>query len=215
MSEAADVGAQTGFLGLIFVLVSALSFARALQRLIERIWEQPHRGGVTGARRGIVWLVGWVVYLQLLAVLAQLLTGGDLTVVRLLLQVAFGTLVWWWTAHTLLDNRVPWSSLWYGALITAIGMSVLVRASRLVMPPYVESNVEQFGALGILFAISTWLLVYGAVIVVATVLGRVVAEEPRLRLPPMRGRHAAGGPESAAAHLPQGSQGRRSDAQQS
>jgi membrane protein len=49
-----------------------------------------------------------------------------------------------------------------------------------VMPPYVAANVEQFGVLGLMFAASTWLLVFGGVLVAGAVLGRVVVVEPRL-----------------------------------
>jgi hypothetical protein len=45
------------------------------------------------------------------------------------------------------------------------------------MPAYVHANVQQFGALGLLFAASTWLLAFGAVLVVAALLGRVYTEE--------------------------------------
>ena len=59
----------------------------------------------------------------------------------------------------------------------------MIQISHVVMPPYVESSVEQFGGLGLMLAASTWLFVFGGVLVVAAILGRVLIEEPRLRLP--------------------------------
>lgn len=177
-----QVRAHTGLIGIVLVIVSALSFARAVQRLFERVWEREHRGGVAGTQRCLVWLAAWVVYLQLVVmIVASLGRPLHLSALSLLLQIAVGTALWWWTAHTLLMGRVPWSSLWVGALLTATGLCLQVRLSRFVMPQYAAANVEQFGGLGVIFAASTWLLAFGGVIVIGATIGRVVVEDPVLR----------------------------------
>jgi membrane protein len=176
-----QVRTQTGLVGIVVVFISATSYARALQRLYERTWELPHRGGVPGIRRCLVWLIGCLAYLQILAfVLASLSALPGSPVWRLASQVIAGTALWWWSAHVLLQARQPWLDLLPGAVLTSVGLAVLTRASDVVMPPYVAANVEQFGVLGLVFAASTWLLVFGGVLVVAAVLGRVVVVEPRL-----------------------------------
>jgi membrane protein len=162
--------------------VSATSFARSLQRMFERTWEQPHQGGLPGLRRSVTWLVACVVYLQALALLLAVVSGfPGSSVLRLCGQVAASSMLWWWSARVLLRGREPWGRLWPSAVLTGIGLAVLTHGSQYVMPPYVRSNVEQFGALGIVFAASTWLLAFGGVLVVAGVLGRVIVEDPTLR----------------------------------
>src|SRR5262245_58001271 len=42
--SAEEIRTQTGFVGLVVVLLSATTYARALQRLYERTWKQPHLG---------------------------------------------------------------------------------------------------------------------------------------------------------------------------
>ncbi|MGH3315776.1 MAG: YhjD/YihY/BrkB family envelope integrity protein [Nocardioidaceae bacterium] len=178
---AEQVRTQTGLVGLVVVLISATSYARALQRLYERTWELPHRGGFPGIRRCLVWLIGCLAYLQILAlVLASLSALPGSPVWRLASQVIAGTALWWWSAHVLLQARQPWLDLLPGAALTSVGLAVLTQASDVFMPPYVAANVDQFGMLGLVFATSTWLLVFGGVLVVAAVLGRVVVVEPRL-----------------------------------
>jgi membrane protein len=176
-----QVRTQTGLVGIVVVFISATSYARALQRLYERTWELPHRGGFPGIRRCLVWLIGCLAYLQILAfVLTSLSALPGSPVWRLASQVIAGTALWWWSAHVLLQARQPWLDLLPGAALTSVGLAVLTRGSEVVMPPYVAANVEQFGVLGLMFAASTWLLVFGGVLVVAAVLGRVVVVEPRL-----------------------------------
>ena len=46
------------------------------------------------------------------------------------------------------------------------------------MPPYVEANAEQFGTLGIILAISTWLIGFAAIMVASALVGRVVVGGP-------------------------------------
>ena len=172
------VRTQTTVFGILLVLFSALSFARALQRMLERVWELPHRGGLVGNSRCLYWLLLWIVYLQMLALLSSVLGESRLVTVRFGTQVVITGLAWWWTSRMLLLGRVSWSALLLGAGLTAVGLTVLTRASRLVMPAYVKANVDQFGAaLGLLFAISTWLIAFGGVLVAGALIGRVYTEE--------------------------------------
>jgi membrane protein len=178
--SAEQVRTQTGLVGLVVVFISATGFARALQRLYERVWQVPHIGGIVGTRRSIVWLAGCLAYLQVLGLLLAVLSGlPGASVWRLTGQVVASTVLWWWSAHALLQRREPWRHLLPGAVLTAVGLAALTRLSEVMMPPYVTANVAQFGLLGLLFAASTWLLVLGGVLVVAAVVGRVAVVRPR------------------------------------
>ena len=46
------------------------------------------------------------------------------------------------------------------------------------MEPYVQQNAQQFGTLGVILAISTWMIGFGAVLVGSALVGRVVSEDP-------------------------------------
>jgi membrane protein len=174
-----QVRTQTGLAGVLLVVVSATSFARSMQRLFEKIWERPHLGGISGARVSLLWIAGCVAYLQILAVaLGSFTTIPGAPIWRLCSQVVASTLLWWWSAYVLLQRREPWSALLPGAVLAAVGLAVLTRASQVLMPPYVTSSVNQFGPLGVIFAASTWLLCFGGILVVSGVLGRVLSDQP-------------------------------------
>ena len=172
---------QTGVIGIVVTLLSATSFARAIQRMYERVWEQPHVGGISGARRCFLWLLGWLVSVQTVAGVLRLLRGpgGLLPVMgRLGLQVGLVSVVWLATAWVLLFGRVRWSRLILGATLTGVVQVLYTRGSGLVMQPYVEQNAEQFGTLGVILAISTWMIGFGGILVGCAVVGRVVSEDP-------------------------------------
>jgi membrane protein len=176
-----QVRAQTGIAGLLITLFSASSFARAIQRMYERVWEQPHVGGVVGLRRCLGWLIGWLVTLQLAGGLRALLLGADnlaAGTARLLFQMAALTLIWWATSWLLLFGRVAWRRLLLGAALTGVFAAIYTRTSTLVMPPYVQANAQQFGTLGVILAVSTWLIGFAGIIIAAALVGRVVSEDP-------------------------------------
>ena len=173
--------AQTGLIGIAITLFSATSFARAIQRMYERIWDIRHIGGVSGTRRCFLWLFGWLVTLQLVGGLRTMLNGLDGLAgqgVRLGLQMLALSLLWWVTAWVLLFGRVSWNKLALGAVLTGCFGVVYNRTSSLVMPAYVNANSEQFGTLGVILAISTWLIGFAAVMVASAVVGRVISEDP-------------------------------------
>ncbi len=176
-----QVRSQTGVIGLLITLVSATSFARAVQRMYERVWEVPHIGGVSGARRCFTWLIGWLMTLQIVGGLGAMLGAIDGLIgvsTRLVAQILFLSLLWWGTSWVLLFGRVRWHKLALGALLTGSIGVLYNRASGLVMPPYVSANADQFGTLGIILAVSTWLIGFAAIMVGSALVGRVVSEDP-------------------------------------
>jgi membrane protein len=182
--DTGDVRTQTGAVGFVITLFSATSFARAIQRMYERTWEQPHVGGVSGARRCLLWLLGWLVTLQLAGALRRVADGvGGLVGdgFALVLQGLLLSVIWWATCWLLLFGRVPWRSLALGAVLTGYLGVVYNRGSSVLMPPYVEANADQFGTLGVILAVSTWLIGFAAIMVGAALVGRVVSEDPTVR----------------------------------
>jgi len=174
-----DLREQTGAIGLLVMLISATSFSRALQRTYAKVWD------LTGVRRrgavrsSVLWLVGYLVYLDGVVLLERLL--DDLPGRPSPSVVVLGALqmmVWWWSARVLLLWRVPWSALVPSAAFTMAGMLLLAAGSNVVMPRYARVSVEQFGTFGLVLAAASWLVAFGFVVVVMAVVGRVVAELP-------------------------------------
>jgi len=195
---------QTGIAGLVVSFLSATSFSRALQRMYTRAWDQPGERGVRALRSSLLWILGWLVMLQVTALLLRSMTGVLNTgLLRTVVQLAANTLLWWWTSRLLLGARVPWRNLLPGAVLTAASVVALARLSGVFMPAFTRSNLEQFGPLGVVFAVGSWLVVFGGVLVVATVVGRLLSQWWLLE--PER---EASGPTGPARDLPGGARDR-------
>jgi membrane protein len=149
--------------------------------MYERIWEQPHVGGMSGARRCFLWLIGWLVSIQLVSGAVRLLSGPEGLVpgaARLVVQVTLVAGLWLVTSRVLLFGRIGWWRLSVGAVVSGVVLVLYNRGAGLVMPAYVEANAEQFGTLGVILAISTWMIGFGALLVGSALVGRVVSEDP-------------------------------------
>ncbi|HTW14041.1 MAG TPA: hypothetical protein VMF51_02870 [Nocardioides sp.] len=206
--DVSEVRTQTGALGLALTVLSASSFARAVQRMYERVWAQPHIGGLRGRRLCLGWLLGWLIGLQGLSIVAWVDDQVDQVTLEplwLIAKTAIAAAVWWWSMHVLLSGRVGWRPLLFPALLTGVAVVAYSAGSTLVMPRYATASGEQFGTIGLVLAVATWLVGFGGVMVVAAVVGRVLTEDELTRRLIRRGRELldgrggvlpAGGPES-------------------
>lgn len=174
-----EVRSETGVVALALTLLSAVSFGRAMQRTFERVWGVRHIGGFVGARRNLLWLLGWLLALEGTALVASWVR--EVQVLRLCVQLLGAVLVWWWTPYVLLQGRVTWARLLPGAVVTGVVLVVYVVGSGLIMPRYAEVSAAQLGSLGLVLTGMSWLIGFAFVVVLGAVVGRVLAEEPRLR----------------------------------
>jgi membrane protein len=170
--------ASIGVLGVVLALLTATSFARALQRSYELAWRLP-RAGLRAAWRTLALVVGLALYVELLFLFGRLVRGVPAgTLLEDLLTFAGAWALWTGSGWILLGGRVRPRLLAAGGLLTAVGFAVLRRLSALYLPTLVASNQQQYGVLGVAFTLFSWLSAAAFVIVVATVIGAVLAEDP-------------------------------------
>ena len=170
--------ASIGLLGVVLAVLTATSFARALQRSYELAWRLPP-AGLRAAWRPLALVIGLAVYLELLFVFGRLVRGLPArTLLEDLATFAGAWAVWTGAGWILLAGRVRPRLVAEGGLLTALGFAVLRRGVALYLPSLVASNQQQFGLLGVAFTLFSWLSTCAFVIVVATVIGAVLAEDP-------------------------------------
>ena len=91
---------------------------------------------------------------------------------------ARGWAVWTGAGWMLLAGRVRPRLVAAGGLLTAVGFAALRRLAAWYLPGLVATNHQQFGLLGVAFTLFSWLSACAFVIVVATVVGAVLADDP-------------------------------------
>lgn len=167
--------ATFGVFGLLMVILSGTSFARALGRLYGRVWEIP----TLSVRRG--WR--WVAVLFAVAISVGLISGTQhLTGVRWFdVPLAFGLElgIWFalWTAvpYLLTEGRLAGRLLWATAALTAVGLALVRIGGRIYLPLAADSAQRKFGALGLVFTTISWMFVLSGVIVAAAAIVKALA----------------------------------------
>jgi membrane protein len=153
-----------------------LAVASSLQQIYEKVFRQDHLG-----RRDLHRLLTWIVVLCVVVVAESLAerpvsavaAGGWLAP---LVTVAIMTPFFWWTMHFLLAGRVPWRNLLPSAIITGVFYGSLGVFSKFYFSETIISDSKTYGTIGAVFAIMTWLIAIGAVIIPGAVAGVVWAE---------------------------------------
>lgn len=165
----------TGFVGSLMVLLSATAVSRAVQRLCHRAWEIPRGGTKVAPWRWLVWIAVWPVVLVVQAPLRDGFGAGLWLGVPVTL--ACQTALWWWSQHLLMGGRVRWLPLLPGALLTAAAVTVLSVTARFYMPTALNRTLSEYGSLGPVFTMLSWLIVVCAAVCIGITMGAVLAQE--------------------------------------
>ncbi|MFB7429358.1 MULTISPECIES: YhjD/YihY/BrkB family envelope integrity protein [Streptomyces] len=199
-STAQGLRETTGAVGALIALVSATSFSRAMARVCERAWGLPKAGTRIAAWRWAVWLLALLLVVFLQAPIRDGFGAGAWLGLPLYFVVALG--VWLWTQHLLLAKRVPWLPLLPGALLGAAASTALGVTARLYMPGALNRALAEYGSLGLVLTLLSWLIVVCAALTFAFTLGAVLAREPAIarRLGTDRIHPAGVAPDGGAGH---------------
>ena len=173
-SSSATSNAVTGT-AYVFFILGGIAAASAVQDLYERSFElEP--GGLKDVGRRFLWLVVTVAWVSFAAVAGPWLHNAvGLWLVAIL--AFFGlTLFWWGTMWFLLSARASWRALLPSAVATAlfwVGMEVVF---SFIFSGTVISDDKKYGPIGVVFALMSWLIAIGVVIILGAVVGLVWRE---------------------------------------
>jgi membrane protein len=188
LTSASATSAAIDGLSWVFLIVSGVAAAAAIQELYERVFEVEGRGFRDTPQR-IAWLAV-AVGASFLTAWAQpwlhSLGGPVLVAVAALIG---GTAFWWFSMWLLLRGRLGWGELFPSALATGIcwlGMEIVF---RLTLSSAIVSDYRKYGAIGVVFALMSLLVAIGVVIMLGALLGVVWRERYK---PPGRLACAAG-----------------------
>jgi membrane protein len=163
--SSSTVESSVTWFGALLLIVAALSFARAMQRLYEGAYGLPPL-----SMRNTNWALLWLLLVFAATAIRPLIDRGPVT--GLILSAA----VWLATPYLLLGRRVHWSRLTGVALLSALGMSGVGIWTVIYMPHAIGDAAEHYGVFGIGFALLSWLFVSACVLVAAATGGAMITE---------------------------------------
>lgn len=82
----------------------------------------------------------------------------------------------WWTQRLLLDGRIGWRPLLPGAIAIGIGLVGLRVAAEIYLSTSIVQHSAQYGPLGIVFVILSWLVAFSIVMLGGAAAGAVLYE---------------------------------------
>jgi membrane protein len=173
-SSAATSRAVTGTSWVFFVL-GGVAAASALQELYERAFALDRRGARDMPRRLI-----WLAVLVALSFVAgwggpRLRDFGGPVLLGVTGLVVFAGF-WWLTMWFLLAGRISWKALFPAACATGVFWLGMEAVFSVIFSGMVISNYRQYGAIGVVFALMSWLTAIGIVIILGAVVGTVWQE---------------------------------------
>lgn len=167
--------ATFGLLGVIMVLLSGTSFARALGRLYGRVWGIPTLS-IRGWWRWVAVLIAVAIAFGLVNATNHM-TGQDWIDLPLgfVLQLVFWFAAWSAVPYLLTEGRLSGRVLWATAALTAVGLSIARIGGRVYLPLAAESAHSKFGTLGLVFTSISWMFVLACVVVAAAATIKALA----------------------------------------
>jgi membrane protein len=175
-----DVRQSISWLSVVLLVVSSLSFTRALQRVYEQSWGLAARG-LRGTRAGLIWLGGVVLWSTVFAGARQWLVDLGGPVSALIVLLGGNVALWLWSPWVLLAQRIDWRPLIPTALLTAAAMTAISVGSVVYMPQAIDSSASAYGPIGLAIALVSWLVGIGFALVACAAVGAVLGgagEEP-------------------------------------
>jgi membrane protein len=171
-------GATAGIslIGAVFLMVAALSFTRAVQRLFEQAWELKPLS-VRNTLNDLRWLGVFALYLAATGWIHAELGVGRLELVATAVALPLGFLFLWWSGRVLTAGRLSWRDLLPFAVIASALTAVYSVGATVYVPHLFSSYATRYGVIGAVFAMISALFCAMVVLVASAAVGREVRDE--------------------------------------
>ena len=175
MSSGSHTVKDLSIIGAALVLLGALGMASTLQVWYQRVYDQPPaRKWTRQLANRLLWLGGLLGYLTVQDFAwTQLKQVGASRVTTYIATFILAAAFYWWTPHVLLLGRIAWRRLFPAAVATAMCVTGLGVFSALVFSPQIVSSHADYGSIGVVTVLLSYLIGLGVCIHMGAVAGRV------------------------------------------
>ncbi|HEX5900871.1 MAG TPA: hypothetical protein VFY32_15815 [Solirubrobacteraceae bacterium] len=175
-SPASGTSTSLGVIGSLFLLVAALSFSRAVQRLFEQTWEQTPLS-VRNTFNGLLWIGGLTLYVGLTGLLHAALGRSRLELTAALLDLPLAAFFLGWSGWLLSAKRIQRDALIPFALVGSAALAVYSVGATVYVPHLFSTYATRYGVIGAVFAMISALFCVMVAVVGSAAAGREVHDE--------------------------------------
>ncbi|MFF1797299.1 YhjD/YihY/BrkB family envelope integrity protein, partial [Kitasatospora sp. NPDC058263] len=154
--------ATIGVFGAVFLVISVLSFARAVQRLFEQTWELRPLS-VRNTLNDLWWVAGLTGYLMATGLVYGFLGRGRLQLGAAAAEAPVTAAFLVWGGWILTARRVAWRALLPFGVVGGVLAAVYSVGATVYLPHLFSSSAARYGAVGAVFATLSGL--FGAMLV--------------------------------------------------
>jgi uncharacterized BrkB/YihY/UPF0761 family membrane protein len=175
-SPASGTSTSLGILGFFFLMVTVLSFSRAVQRLVEQTWELDPLS-VRNTFNGLLWIGGLGLYAALSGVLQAALGHSRLDLTATLLATPLSVVFLVWSGRVLSAKRIGRQDLLPFGIVGSALLAVYSIGAAVYVPHLFSTYATRYGVIGAVFAIISALFSVMVVVVGSAAAGREVRDE--------------------------------------
>jgi membrane protein len=181
-SSAATASAVMGTASMVLFVLGGIAAATTLQQLYERVFDLPHRGMKDIPRR-LAWLAVLIGTSMLGGWAGPPLRHAGGPALLAVAGLAWSTGFWWVTMRILLARRISWRALFPAACATGVLYVAMEVVFSLFFSAMVVSDDNRYGPIGVIFALLSYLIAIGVVVILGAVVGLVWHERMSKRRP--------------------------------
>ena len=174
IAPASSTSAAVSGLAYVFFILGGIAAAAAVTDLYQQVFQLKPRG-MRNLPHELAWLA-FVIGTSLIASHAAPAIHGAVGPFVYVLGVAVVALFWWFSMWLLLAGRVRWRVLLPAAIATGICWIGMEVAFALTFSSSVISDNKKYGPIGVVFALMSFLIAIGVVIILGAVFGVVWQE---------------------------------------
>jgi uncharacterized BrkB/YihY/UPF0761 family membrane protein len=167
---------SVGLLGFLFLLITVLSFTRAVQRLFEQTWELEPMS-VRNTFNGLLWVGALTAYLGISGLIHGALGRSRLDFTAAVLIAPLSAAFLLWSGWALSAKRIARSDLVPFAIVGAVALSVYSVGATVYVPHLFSTYATRYGVIGAVFAMVSALFCVMVILVGSAAAGREIHDE--------------------------------------
>jgi uncharacterized BrkB/YihY/UPF0761 family membrane protein len=175
-SPASGTSTSLGIIGFLFIMVTVLSFSRAVKRLIQQTWELDPLS-VRNTFNGLLWIGGLGLYAALSGVLQAALGQSRLDLTATLLATPLSAVFLVWSGRVLSAKRIARQDLLPFGIVGSVLIAVYSVGAAVYVPHLFSTYATRYGVIGAVFAMISALFLGMVTVVASAAAGREVRDE--------------------------------------